>query len=485
MKDPFENSRFESAFLLIWALCAFLRIPFHELWRDEWGVWLIASVADSPSDMTAVLKYGGHPWLWPGLVYAVSRVSSSVTAMQVLHAFIALAAVALLIFKSPFSRLQKILLSLGYLPFFEYCIVSRTYGLGMLFIFLACALYCQIERLSVCLALVLGLLAHCSIYGAMISLALTAAALLRRMQRHSAHRSEYLLFLGVYAALLVVSLLIIHPPVDAGFHPEWFGKAAAGSIAAALSQMTLGLMPLQVAGTNLWSESWRNGGWGAAYPMAALAYMAVLTAALWSRKDVLLFFWSANLALFCFSLFKYFGYPRHAGHYFLVLVAAAWLIGVAGSGSSWRRWANLVWIFLISAQAAVGLYVSWRDIVLPFSGAPEATRYIVNNNLTFYPLAAYPSHPASAVAGYLGKSIYYLSYQRFGTNVIWNDQQRALTPPELNRDLRNYACKEDQKVLFITNQGSEIETAGMQLLHQTSSAMVADEQFFLYLVSCS
>ncbi|MBI4794559.1 MAG: hypothetical protein HY790_01735, partial [Deltaproteobacteria bacterium] len=115
----------------------------HEMWQDEWQAWLIARESLSIPDLFRNLRYEGHPGLWHLVLFLVSRVTPNPLGMQILHLLVATGAVYVFLKYSPFTRLQKILFILGYFPFYEYTVISRNYGLGVLGLFGFCALFCR------------------------------------------------------------------------------------------------------------------------------------------------------------------------------------------------------------------------------------------------------------------------------------------------------------------------------------------------------
>ena len=98
----------------------------HAMWRDELNPWLIARDTATLSDMLAALHYEGHPVLWYLILRAVQAVTLNPVAMQLLHLGIGTATVWLVVRFAPFRAWQKVLFAFGYLPFYEYLLVSRN-----------------------------------------------------------------------------------------------------------------------------------------------------------------------------------------------------------------------------------------------------------------------------------------------------------------------------------------------------------------------
>ena len=113
----------------------------HEMWRDELQAWMIARDSSSIPNLIANLRYEAHPPLWYFLLFVITRFTSNPVSMQCLHLCIATLCISIFLCYSPFSRLQKALFVFGYFPFYEYAVITRSYSLGVLFLFLFCVHY--------------------------------------------------------------------------------------------------------------------------------------------------------------------------------------------------------------------------------------------------------------------------------------------------------------------------------------------------------
>src|SRR5579872_688934 len=110
----------------------------HEPWSDEMHSWNIAKASGSYSDLLANRRYEGHPPGWYTILWALSKVTHDVRAMQVVQWFIACAIVFLVLFYSPFPIAARILIPFGYYFLFEYGVFSRNYAIGVLLAFCIC-----------------------------------------------------------------------------------------------------------------------------------------------------------------------------------------------------------------------------------------------------------------------------------------------------------------------------------------------------------
>ena len=133
MAEDFGQSISRSRwFSRCWSCCR-SRITRCGATRSIPGAWCWR--ARSLSDLFANLRYTGHPGLWYLLVWAASWFTDSPYAVQVVHAGISVLLIAAIGLWSPFSRLEKVLLLCSYFVLFEYTVISRNYGIGMLLAF--------------------------------------------------------------------------------------------------------------------------------------------------------------------------------------------------------------------------------------------------------------------------------------------------------------------------------------------------------------
>ena len=142
-KLPFEKiSKFSKKytnilFPIFFFLISLVGIINHEVWRDEWEIWLMARESKDLINFFEISKYQGHPQLWGLLLFILHSLNLDYYYMQILSISFATAYSFLIFSKSPFNMILKILIILNFYFLYEYNIVSRNYGLGVLLIFLS------------------------------------------------------------------------------------------------------------------------------------------------------------------------------------------------------------------------------------------------------------------------------------------------------------------------------------------------------------
>ena len=169
---------FNCTLVLSFFIYGIIGVLKHEMWADEMQAWLIAQKSFSILNLLFNLRFEGHPPLWHILLYFISRFTSQPIYMQIVHVFIATVTIWVFVRFSPFSRVQKISFVFGYFPAYEYLVKSRSYVLGILFIFIFCSLFAKQARKYTLLFVILFLMAESNFIASIIALILGCFLLL-------------------------------------------------------------------------------------------------------------------------------------------------------------------------------------------------------------------------------------------------------------------------------------------------------------------
>src|SRR5207244_5130316 len=112
------------------------------------------------------LRFEGTPMLWYLILWVLTKLTSNMLAMQIVHVVIAAGVVFVFALLAPFGRAIKVLFAFGYFPFFEYATISRSYGLLFFLFLIGTAIASSAMPRPFLLAMVLVLLSQVSIWGA-------------------------------------------------------------------------------------------------------------------------------------------------------------------------------------------------------------------------------------------------------------------------------------------------------------------------------
>jgi len=140
------------------------------MWFDELQAW---SLTRYSSLFSGLLNSGeGHPLLWYALLWTPTRLSTNPEAMKIVTGLLGVGSLGLLWTQSPFSNVERSLISVSYHVGFNTLVLSRSYALGLFLSFLFAALYPRYEKNAWIGWLLLGLLANTHFFFSVVSFCL-------------------------------------------------------------------------------------------------------------------------------------------------------------------------------------------------------------------------------------------------------------------------------------------------------------------------
>lgn len=172
----------------------------HEMWRDEVRALSVSTKASSWTQLFASLHQEGHPGAW----YVILRVAFELTHSNAVLPLIALAIGVALAYVTlryaPFPFWLRLLTVFGVFVSYEYSVVARNYGLGVLLLLIAATIFERRSERAIMLGLVLALAANTSVHAALAS---TMISLLWALDLFDADRRESLLGVRSVTGLLI------------------------------------------------------------------------------------------------------------------------------------------------------------------------------------------------------------------------------------------------------------------------------------------
>jgi hypothetical protein len=479
----------------------------HELWRDEAQPWLVALHSNSLLELFQRVKFEGHPGLWYTCLYLLSRVTASPLAMQALHVAIAGAAVWIVARYAPFTPLQRVLFAFGYFPLYEYAVLSRDYGLGMLLLLACCAaLGARTTRFPVLLALI-ALIPHTNVFAAIVGLALGITLLADRWLPGGpvlgARVTGRQLAAGGLLVIVSVALAVLQTLPPANFHVELGARPRLEPrfLAKRFRSLVPALMPIPRPGPNWWMLSshdswWEWPRWRAPAALAAYTLLGWMALGLRRRLRALIFLGTAIIGLVTFMYLAFPGEARHFGYLFVALVMAVWLgkiedlrRGAIPDGWIGRAWASTQGIgltVLLAVHAAGGLFAVVLERRYVYSDAKAAAEYLVEHHLEEAPLVAQHDFVQSVLV-YLGrKEAYFVRSDRLGSFGMW-DKERfpPVTDSTCVARARQIAAERRRPAVLIASHALELTGADSLDTHELArftGSVVGDEDFYLYSV---
>lgn len=435
------------ALIALWLAGVVLITLNHEYWRDEVRAWSLARQAASPFELPALVRYEGHPLLWYLLLFIGSSIVDSPLILPVTSTLLALAAVTLFLWRGPFALWVKVLFIFGALPFYEYAVVARNYGVSMLFLFAAAACYRERFTRPLRLAVVLALLANTNVHSALLAGLLSALWFWEWVRfAGSAIRERWAAFLGsgfIVALGIAMSVAVIWPPEDSVLVSR--AVVVPKLLSAALS---VAIHPGKVFGelTPAFVPSWLTS-------VLLLSAIAGLT----RQPRFALTGFVAMVALGTLFAGVYPGSFRHQGLLLILLVVLYWLAlddtrETAPEPRHVLRSVGLngAMVALFLAALVQTRYFAIQDLRRPMSSSKTLAEFLVHSAYRDAIIVAEPGYYAEALPYYTSNRIYFPRERRFGTTVKWDKTpQERLSLSELIDVAQQVAEHERQPVLIL------------------------------------
>jgi len=404
---------------------------FHEAWKDETQAWRLAIDSHGLQALARNARYEGHPLLFHVMVQTLGHLSQSWWAIATLHVIIASLAAWIVLRYAPFTRLQKVLFVFGYWAAYEYAVVVRPYGLGMMLAFAACVAWSARPRRTVWAAVFLVLLANTTAMGTLLAMTVALAFGVDWVWpdggRARPTRRSFLI--GGSAAAVATALVLyvavvqITPPPDAGYKGEVREpmQLSTWDVAAIPTVELRALVPVvryeDGVQWNRWVLKPESKATLGALLLASLAALALGAVIASRRRMALVFFLVGTTGYLLFFGLFFPGTAHHHGYLFIVWALGAWLAW-SDAPTVWRGSLQRLSGFLetkrrrlftlslvLPVVATIELAVA--DLFTPFADARHVANILRAEGLQNATIIAIVRSHAQAVGAFLDRAVLY------------------------------------------------------------------------------
>lgn len=371
---------------LLWTLpflvLFWIQLAHHAMWRDEVNAFGIAASAGTFPHLLSLVRYEGHPWLWYGLLWLVSKVTLDPVGMKVLQAGIGSAIYLMIGVWSPFSRVEKLMLFLSYFVCFEYTVLSRMYGL-MLLLALLYVRRRAIKPAGVAgNAALLGALANTDLTGLMLSGALllefsytvwkAKPGTLEGDLKVGDGRRRLAAGAGIYCALVLVSVLSLWPTKDISHGTVGYAFKVWTLANLAGASMNYIDVPYFATMTGRPGKFWNTVSYQ--HPILFKLALPVVLGLYWlclrRRGNLVVLLGSAIFFMVLVGDLVYMGSMRNFGTTVVAFIACLWLLRSSGERIPWAGTVLLGLTVLAGVDAEAE---QWRR---PFSNAKNTATWL-------------------------------------------------------------------------------------------------------------
>lgn len=380
---------------------AFIKISYHELWKDEWQAWFVAK-DKSISEIFSFLYYEGHPALWYLYLKMFTLFSSLVSPEWIIefaHWLTVAAGLYILFLKLRLPVVLGILGALSYFMFFEYGVVNRGYFLVILFSFWASYLINMERYDDKTLAAVLFLLCQTEVYGVFIALALGLWIIMAQYRGTIIQNLKSPVIVGIISGLLIFVISVF--PRTAGHVARTQGKTLT------MTDQVLTSIQGNLSNTYFIGSTPDTFAYGWDYVGLLLSVCALVGLGLIFRKDkkLLVTYLAFLIMMIGFSIFFFTGGVRQWGIGFVFLFT---MLGIRGFDWKQDKIAGIVIVIFCLMAGVHNLKAVKKEVRLPFTNAKAAGQFIKEKIPSKVPVVAINKFEATPVIGYAGRKFFEL-----------------------------------------------------------------------------
>lgn len=406
--------------LLLVLILAFLKLRYHEMWKDEWQAWFVAKDM-GPGEMLSFLYYEGHPALWYLFLKPFTFLPlKQATVLSVAHLLTIGGALYFLLVKFRTPWWLCLMFSLTYFVFFEYGLVNRGYALVMMLAFMITVYIRDGEQMGRTAAVFLFLLCQTEVFGVLMALAFTFYLFIHITDRKAFLFSSWTW--GLAAGLLVFVASVF--PRSTG-HIGRTGGTVLPAGDQLFSSLQGNLSNAFLPGST--PDTFRYG-WTFTGLVLSLAVLAGLWYYFRSDRKLILTMAAMLVMMTGFSFFIFLGGIRQWGMGFIFLICLTELLTSRTS----VRWPSFAVPVLFSVFGVIhGFRAVSEDIRIPFSNAQETGHFIRDKVPAKVPVVALNKFETTPVIGYAGRKFYELPDGREFSYFRWVDKVYVPTEEEL------------------------------------------------------
>lgn len=406
---------------LVLAICStqLLLIWTHEPWLDEWQALQIALQSPTFAALLESLRYEGHPPLWYLMLRGAGAVLPPAFVLPAVQTPIALGIQALIQFKAPFQRLERLLIGISFFVLFDYGTLSRGLSFGILLLICAFAF-----RKNFVGWMAIALLPLADFLFGVLSL---ACIILRNADRDF-RPSGFLLWLlcGTASAISVI------PAAD--MIPAFWLNGPLFEAYIFLTRLSVLLIPLHGPQFGLeWNQPLPDG-LSLAGGVLFLWMGDILTRDIVLHRIIYLGF---ATVLLLFSLCVYPLAIRHLSLLAFLIILLRWRAyersDSPASTRLFRGW--------LSVAAACGVLTAGISMVRPFDTASQAADYIRKQGLQDKHWLSFPDSRAQGVSAITGMEFTRLERNCTQSFVRWNYRSTIKSQADFDKVLHHITAR--------------------------------------------
>lgn len=449
-KEFIKNNKFNIVVILIYSILSFVILLYHESWRDEAQAWLIAKNSNIV-ELLKQLTYEGHAPLWYLILSPFAKLGLPYVTTKIISWLISVITVEIILKKTPFNKLVKLLFIFSYPMLYLYPAISRTYCLLPLAIILVSIYYNQRHEKPIKYILAILLLAntHIIMYG-MVGILLVLfyfeeLVINRKKNSIEQKKKVYISLIIIIIGLYIVTMPIlmsamnntdVEEVMNSEENPENFLIKIKNSIQIVTyyTFFANNIIPGSIRGIGV---------------ILFLTLILYLYEIIYYRKNSLIITITVLFQLIIYSYIYGCSEQKATACIFLIMFIY-WIQKEKPNPKGKKNVIQLIIVYLLTLNITNGVFNIIDEIKYNYSSAQETAKYIENNIEEGSIMICTDMPYSSAIIPYINKNIFWSpqTEEKF-TYVTWNEKaKRHYSLRELQESL-NENFDENQKLYLL------------------------------------
>lgn len=487
ISKPLTSNKVNVAIFIFYSLLTTFLISNHILWLDEAHHWLISVKSETVTELLHNLRYDGHPVLWNVILHFANEIYPSYIAMKVVHLIISLATSIIIIFYTPYSTLQKILILLGYFIFYEYSIISRNYALGV-FLILAAAVLIRNGKMDIRFSICVILLPQTNLFGLIFSLVLFSFYINEfiRMNDSKGNFKSYISIL-LYVLSLLGSLYFIVPPLDHPILEKLFHFSVIDilKLPIIISMLSIFSFP-DFTTIHWWNSNLFVSKMGSFAAIFILAFSFILFFFYQLNKKIFWFFGSVFILFVMFGVSTEFLSSRYFGYIFIsflfiLTVFYDQIFSPQVRNSNVNIIGVLIVYIVLYLQGIAGVSAAILEYNTVFSSSNETAQFIKSNGYSNKEIIVSPFNSLPPISLYLDKEIFSPETNNYETFCKWNYKPFFISESEIMQRIKSKVLGDNFCIFITPNKILDFyPEMKIDLLKYCEETVIKSGRFYIY-----
>jgi hypothetical protein len=425
----------------------------HVFWRDEVRAFSFALSGSNVVEMLHNVHGEGHPALWYLILRGAHDLFPYREVLPVAAALIAIAAMAMIAFFSPFRSVIVGLVLFSFYGAFEYVVVARNYAIAALVMFVLAAFYGRVRN-TLWFGLILAVLCNTNVPSCLLAAIFLLFRVIEMMTDEAKHvRRDWLIFIG-NAAIAAVGAYLCFRTVYPTFND------------AALASNASDFTPARLLFGLLFSER----GFAHLGPgMLALSWLGLVR-----RPAAMCAAIAGFVALKLFFFLVFVSFYRHEALYLAFLLSLYWM-SANGAGGTWRQkpwmdYARLLgtysFIALLAVQSVLLIVPIRQEIAgIPYSRSADAARLLRQPSLAGAIVMADPDTMLEPLPYYADNPLWFMRQRTFGRVVrLSRNARKTLSLDDVLADAERLHRQTGRPIVFLSHLDLRAEQRGRHMM---------------------